>query len=318
MLNKFMIDLPSSLKVLREDSQKISVEIQALYPGYGVTIGNALRRVLLSSLEGAAITQVKIKGVPHEFSTISGVKEDVLEILLNLKQVKLKISGEDSQKIKLKASGEKEMTAADIEAPTQVEVVNKDAHIASLTSSKAKLEMEMTVEKGLGYVPVEEVKKGKSEVGTMYIDAIFSPVEKCSFKVENIRVGTRTDYNKLKLDVETDGTITPREALQEASRVLTSHFSLIEEWFASSGKQKTPQKGKEKKSTTKEKASKETTKDTGIEQVGELSTRTVNALKKAGITTLKEIANKEEKELKNIKGLGQKGVTEIREAIKKQ
>jgi len=226
-----MIPLPSTPKIIEKKGNKATFEIAGLYPGYGVTIGNSLRRVLLSSLEGAAITQVKIKGVQHEFSTIPGILEDVLKITLNLKQVRCRLYGEEPQRIELKAKGEKKVVAGDFETPTQVEIVNKDAHIATLTSKNASLEMEALVERGIGYVPAERRKKEKLEIGTIMLDAIFTPVHKVAFHIENMRVGERTDYDRLFLEIETDGTLSPEEALRQASEILTNQFSFIQGAF---------------------------------------------------------------------------------------
>ncbi|HDM31995.1 MAG TPA: DNA-directed RNA polymerase subunit alpha [bacterium] len=241
--------LPSPPKLVFEDKKKnLGVfEIEGLYRGYGITLGNALRRVLLSSLEGAAITKVKIKNVAHEFSTIEGVMEDVIEIILNLKKLRFKMFSEGPETLKLKASGIKEVKGKDIEKNPNVEIVNPDQLIARLTSKKAKLEMEMTVEKGLGYVPVEQQKKGKVPIGTILVDALFSPIKKVSFEVEEMRVGERTDFNRLKLAIETDGTISPQEALKKASEILVEHFQIL------SGKELE----KEAKTTKEKKAKKE-------------------------------------------------------------
>lgn len=222
-----MIQLPEKIEVLKEEKEKATFEISPLYPGYGVTIGNILRRTLLSSIEGAAIVTVKIKGVNHEFSTIEGVLENVIEILINLKKIRLKLFSDGPVTLQLKASGEKEVKAKDIKATSDVEIVNKEEHIATLTDKKAELEMEITVEKGIGYVPVEQRQKEKISVGTLAIDAIFSPVKNANFAVENIRVGQRTDYNKLILEIETDGTIKPRDALIRSAKIMTDHLNII-------------------------------------------------------------------------------------------
>lgn len=222
-----MIQLPSGVKVVSKEGSKAVFEITPLYPGYGVTIGNSLRRVLLSSLDGAAIVSIKIKGVNHEFSTIPGVMEDVMEIIMNLKKVRMKLLTDGSAALKLKAKGEKEVTAENIEATSEIEIINKGQHIATMTDKKSELEMEMIVEKGTGYEPAEQRQKEKLSVGTITIDAIFSPVVAVNFSVENIRVGQRTDYNKVILDITTDGTITPEEALYKASQTLIQHFQII-------------------------------------------------------------------------------------------
>lgn len=226
-----MIPLPSSPKIIEKKNNEAIFEIEGLYPGYGVTIGNSLRRVLLSSLPGAAVTQVKIKGIQHEFSTIPGVLEDVITILLNLKQLRFKSFSEDPQKAFLKARGEKKVKGGDFEIPAQLELVNKDLHIATLTDKKAELEMEIQVEKGVGYEPVERRKKGKLEIGVIALDAIFTPVRKVSYQIENMRVGERTDFDRLFLNIETDGTLSPQEALVQASEILVKHFTLFSETF---------------------------------------------------------------------------------------
>jgi len=226
-----MISLPLQPKIIEKKGNWARFEIEALYPGYGVTIGNSLRRVLLSSLPGAAVTQMKIRGVSHEFSTIPGVLEDVISIMLNLKQLRFKVFSDEPQKATLKIKGKKEVKASDFKYPTQVELVNKDAPIVTLTDKKAELEMEIQIEKGIGYQARETRKKEKLEIGLIPLDAIFTPVKKVSFKVENMRVGERTDFDRLFLEIETDGTITPESAFFQASEILVSHFSLIEEPF---------------------------------------------------------------------------------------
>lgn len=220
-----MIPLPKQLKIITQDKNQAQFIIEALYPGYGVTLGNALRRVLLSSIEGAAVTQMKIKGVAHEFSTIPGVLEDVLQIMLNVKQLRFKLHGDSPQVATLKAKGEQEVKGKDLELPSQLELVNKDAHIATLTSKNAKLEMEIQVEKGVGYSPREEREKETTEIGTILLDAVFSPVKNVAMRIENMRVGKRTDFERLILQVETDGTKSPQEAFKEAVQILINQFS---------------------------------------------------------------------------------------------
>ncbi len=215
------------LKKDSEDIKKGTFEISGLYTGYGITMGNAIRRVLLSSLPGAAITQVKIKGVKHEFSTIEGVMEDVVDILLNLKKVRFKFHADESKTLILKKKGEGAVLASDIKPDSQVEVANPEQHIATITNKSTEIEMELVVEKGLGYSPSEARKGEKLPVGTMAIDAIFTPVINVNFEVSNMRVGDRTDYNKLTLFVETDGTISPSRALHKAGNILKDHLEII-------------------------------------------------------------------------------------------
>ena len=227
------INLPSKPKITKINKNRSVFEIEGCYPGYGVTLGNALRRVLLSSLSGAAITGIKIKGVKHEFSTLSYVKEDIIQIILNLKQLRFKIYGEAQEgqpvKANLKIKGEKVVTAADIKATSEIEVINKDAHIATLTDKKAELDAEIQIESGLGYVPVEQRKKEKLEIGLIAVDAIFIPIRKVNFEVENMRVGERTDYNRLKFDIETDGSMSPEEAFSKAAEILINQFQVFVE-----------------------------------------------------------------------------------------
>jgi DNA-directed RNA polymerase subunit alpha len=252
-----MILLPHKPKIISKKDNWACFEIEALYPGYGVTVGNSLRRVLLSSLQGAAVTQMKIKGVGHEFTTIPGVLEDVIIIMMNLKQMRFKIHSDEPQKAVLKVKGEKEIKGADFKLPTQVELVNKDCHIATVTDKKTDFEMEITIEKGIGYEPVSRRrKKDKLEIGVVPVDAIFSPIKRVSYKVENMRVGERTDFDRLNLEIETDGTIDPEAAFFAASQVLVKHFALLEETFQERPQEekaapKKEKEGKEKKPSVK-------------------------------------------------------------------
>lgn len=257
-----MIPLSNTPKILKKEGDKAVFEIDALYPGYGVTIGNSLRRVLLSSLEGSAVSQVKIKNVSHEFTTIPGVLEDMIILMMNLKQMRFKNFSEEPQKATLKAKGEKKVKGSDFELPSQVELVNKDCHIATLTSKSADLEMEITIEKGIGYAPRDTRKKEKLETGAIALDAIFTPVKRVSYRVENMRVGERTDYDRLTLEVETDGTMSPEMAFVKASETLVSHFAMFSETFKLElEKQEQRVEKKEKKAPAK-KAAKKTTKKT--------------------------------------------------------
>ncbi len=222
-----MIPLSQPTKVVESKENRGVFVVEGLYPGYGVTIGNSLRRVLLSSLEGAAVTQVNIKGVDHEFSTIPGVLEDVIAILLNLKRMRFRLYGQEPQKATLKVRGEREVKAADFKLPASLEVVNGDLILAHLTEKSAELEMEIQVEKGIGYVPVEERKKEKQEIGSIALDAIFTPIRRVSSRVETMRVGDRTDFNRLTLEIETDGTLTPEESFYQAVDVLLRQFELV-------------------------------------------------------------------------------------------
>ena len=216
-------------KIISQENNKTVFEISPLYTGYGVTLGNSLRRVLLSSMAGAAAVKVKIEGVPHEFSTVPGVLEDVVDIILNLKRTRFKLLGQEAAKVSLNIKGGKEIKAKDLKLPTGVEVVNPKQLIATLTDKKAELNMEIEIERGMGYGPVEQRQKEKLSVGEIAIDAIFNPVKRVGYRVENIRVGERTDFNKLIMDIETDGSITPPEALKRAVEILIGQFRAVGE-----------------------------------------------------------------------------------------
>jgi len=293
-----MISLPKKPKIIKERPNKAVFEIEALYPGYGVTIGNSLRRVLISSLEGAAITKVKIKDVPHEFSTIPGVLEDVISILLNLKKIRFKMYTAEPQKAVLKVKGEKEVLASDFKLPPQVEIVNKDAQIATLTDKKASLEMEIQIEKGIGYEPVERRKKEKLSIGEIAIDAIYTPIKNVAFHVENMRVGERTDFDRLILEIETDGTLSPEEAFSDTCQTLLKHFSLFSEVFE-----------KEEKPELDFKKLK-------IEDL-DISNRISNILSENKIKSVARLLGKSEKDILALKGMGKKGLEEIKKALKK-
>ncbi|MBL7142117.1 MAG: DNA-directed RNA polymerase subunit alpha [Candidatus Pacebacteria bacterium] len=257
-----MINLPHAPKIVKKEGNKAVFEIEALRPGYGVTVGNSLRRVLLSSLEGAAITQVKIKGVSHEFSTISGVLEDVITIMLNLKQLRFKLFSDEPQKATLKVKGEKAVKGFDFKLPSQVELVNKNCHIATLNSKSAELEMEIQIEKGIGYSSRETRKKTagsmpeKLEIGAILLDASFTPVKRVSSRVENMRVGERTDFDRLFLEIETDGIIDPEQAFYQASEILISHFSLLATAFQPKAASVEPEDKEKKKAAKKPKKEK--------------------------------------------------------------
>jgi DNA-directed RNA polymerase subunit alpha len=222
--------LPSKIQFAKGERANQGVMIvEPFAQGYGTTLGNAIRRVLLSSLPGAAITSVKIKGVEHEFSTMPNVKEDVLEIILNLKSVRLKCHSEEPVKLSLSVKGEKTVTAGDFDKNADVEIVNPDLALATLTDKNAHLEMEITVEQGRGYRTTDERTKEKLELGTIAIDALYSPVLNVSYKVEATRLGERTDYDKLVLTVETDGTVDPLDATKSAVAILLDHLVLLKD-----------------------------------------------------------------------------------------
>ncbi len=213
------------IKTVSEDANRGVFEIEGLFAGYGLTVGNALRRTLLSSLPGAAVTEIKIKNVSHEFSTLPGIKEDIIAVSLNFKKLRFRLHTDEPQVLALRAKGEKIVTASLIKTNTEVEIVNPEEIVAHLTTKDAELDVEIKVERGLGYSPVESRKtEGRLPIGMIAIDAIFTPVIKTNYTIENMRVGDRTDYNRLRLEIETDGTVSPSAALHKAANILKDHF----------------------------------------------------------------------------------------------
>lgn len=301
-----MISLPLPPKVIQKGKNQAIFEVQGLYPGYGVTIGNALRRVLLSSLEGVAVTELKIKGISHEFSTVPGVLEDVIMIILNLKNLRFKIHDGSSHKVELSVKGEKKVKGSDFKLSSQIELTNPELEIATITDKKTELQMEITIEKGVGYEPREQRKTKKPEIGAIAMDAIFTPIKNVSFNVENIRVGERTDFDKLSLEIQTDGTITPEEAFFESCEILIRHFNLIFE-------------GKAPELVKLEKSDKSEAEDSTKISVEDLkfSTRTLNALTQNSLKTVAGIVKKSEKSLSEMEGMGEKAVSEIKRKLKK-
>jgi len=249
---------PTKPKIIKETDTEGVFEIENLYTGYGLTLGNALRRVLLSSLKGFAITSVKIKGVSHEFSVIDGVLEDVIQIILNLKKIRVKTYTPGPHTLTLSVKGEKKVKASDIQKNSNIEIVTPDIHIATLTDKKSELEMVLTVEEGIGYSPAETRQKEKLPVGTISLDVVFSPVRKVNYEVENMRVGERTDYNRLRLYIETDGTMAPSIALKQAAEILQEHFKIVADLPIPEQKEteKTEEEKKISKKTTKAKEEK--------------------------------------------------------------
>src|SRR6185436_9952103 len=221
------IHLPKKVTFEELGNNKYKVGMEPLYPDYGVTLGNSLRRVLLSSLPGAAVTSVKIKGVDHEFSTIPNVKEDVIEIILNLKQMRMKMHSSEPVKLELKVKGEKAVTAADFKKNADVEIINQDLHIATLDNKGAELDMEVIVSAGRGYIPVEQREHEKLEIGMIAVDAIYTPVKIVNYDINNVRVGQITNYDELILTIETDGTISGRDAIDQSAKILMDHFALF-------------------------------------------------------------------------------------------
>lgn len=314
------IPLPNHAKIQHLDGNQYEVTLEPLYPGYGVTIANALRRVLLSSMPGAAVTAVKIKFADHEFSAIPNVKEDVIQIILNLKQLRLRSFSLEPVRLKLKAKGEGVITADMIEGTDQVEVINKDLYICTLDNKNSDLDMELIVEQGRGYEPVEVREHQNLEAGMLAVDAIYTPVRSVYYDVSNVRVGGMTNFDKLVLRMETDGTITGGEAMDIASHILVDHFSMM---FNNEGAERlemmqeaaTMQEAEntEEAIPVMEEAVMEAT-GTPIDDTT-LSNRAKNALQKSGITTIESLRAMTDEDIHNISGLGEKTITEIMDLL---
>ncbi|GEA14369.1 MAG: DNA-directed polymerase subunit alpha [Moorella sp. (in: firmicutes)] len=279
--------------------------VEPLERGYGITLGNSLRRILLSSLPGAAVTTVKIEGVLHEFSTIPGVVEDTTEIILNLKSLALKLHSDEPKVIRIEAEGEGEVTAADIITDADVEVLNPDLHIATIEKG-GRLFIEMTVEKGRGYVSAEKNKKEDQPIGIIPVDSLFSPVHKVNYQVENTRVGQVTDYDKLTLEVWTDGTIAPDEAVSSAAKILIEHMRLFLGL--------TERVSDEVTMVEKEEESRDRLMDMSIEEL-DLSVRSYNCLKRAGINTVGELLQRTEEDMMKVRNLGKKSLEEVTQKL---
>jgi len=273
--------------------------------GYGITVGNALRRVLLSSLPGAAVTSVRIMGIWHEFSAIPHVREDALGIVLNLKRLYVRSRADEPVILRLHATGAREVTAADILAPPEVEIINPQLHIATLDSEEAVLEMEMTVERGRGYQPAE-AHEGELPIGTMPVDAIFSPVRKVQYDVERARIGQATDYDRLVMSIWTNGTITPREAFSRAAQILVRHFGLVMEFGLANILRV--------EEVTPSLAIPAAIYDAPIEDL-DLSVRAYNCLKRSGITRVGQVLEMSEDDLLAVWNFGRKSLEELRERL---
>ncbi|MBI5644968.1 DNA-directed RNA polymerase subunit alpha [Candidatus Kaiserbacteria bacterium] len=314
-MSDYHIALPSKPRVVSESERSGTYEIDGLYPGYGYTLGNSLRRIILSSLPGAAVTHVKIPGVSHEFSTIEGVKEDVVTILLNIRKIRFKLSTDEPQTIMLSAKGPKTVTAGDLSLPGQVEVLNPEQHIADVTG-KATVDIEIRAERGLGYIPKEVHQKERVEIGTIALDAIFSPIRRANYEVENMRVGDRTDFNRLRILIETDGTLAPREALERAITTMIHQLKAVV-GFKEEEVQEAPladmsdiRMGMPEKSQPMD-AEVLKTRITELH----LPQRVELALDNASIRTVGGLVRKREDDLLAIEGLGQKGLQDIKRAL---
>ncbi len=288
-----------------EDPNYGKFVVEPLERGYGTTLGNSLRRILLSSLPGVAVTSVKIDGILHEFSTIPGVKEDVTEIILNLKKLAVKLNGESTKKVLINAIGPKEVTAADIIGDSELEICNPDLHIATLEEN-ATLVMEINLARGRGYVPADQNKTENTPIAVIPTDSIYTPVRKVNFTVENTRVGQVTDYDKLILEIWTDGSISPSEGVSIGAKIMQEHLNLFIELTDSTDALEIMV---EKEEDQKEKALEMT-----IEEL-ELSVRSFNCLKRAAINTVEELTHRSEEDMMKVRNLGKKSLDEVKHKL---
>lgn len=302
-----IIATPQNVRFEAAGDNAARVTISGCYPGYGTTIGNALRRVLLSSLGGAAVTAVKIAGVPHEFATVEGVQEDVVQILLNLKRVRVRCDVDGPVTMTLKSKGEGPVTAGQIITPTGVTIVNPDHVIATVTDKKTVLDMEFEVRTGVGYLPVEQNQEDEKEIGRIAVDAIFTPMRRVNYIVENMRVGKRTDYDKVTLDLVTDGTITPEEAFAKGVEILVAQFAALQGSAVDVDVM-----------TEVVAAAPAADSDVlacAITELAGLSTRTVNVLGAAKLSTVGDLVGLTRSDVDALDGMGDKGIAEIEEAL---
>ena len=327
---EYEIIMPSKPRVVLEEENKGVFEIDGLYPGYGHTLGNSLRRIILSSLPGASITSLKIDGVSHEFQTMDGIKEDVIVMILNLKKTRFRMLSDEPQIVTLSVKGPKEIIAGDIKTGGQVEILNPELYIAQVTG-KVNLNIEIRIEKGLGFISKEIFHKEKVDVGTIAVDAIFTPIRRVSYEVENMRVGDKTNHNRLRISIETDGTLSPREALTRSIEIMINQLKAVVD-FKEREKVNPPsalsggdgeKKIEEKKSIRNallsdadERADFADVLKTRTDDL-DFSTRTLNALTSANIRTLGGLARKKREDLLEVEGIGEKGSMEIKKALAK-
>lgn len=323
IMPEYKIIMPSKPRVVLEEGNKGIFEIDGLSPGYGHTLGNSLRRIILSSLPGASVTSIKIDGVAHEFQTLEGIKEDVIVMILNLKKARFKMLSDEPQTISLIVKGPKNVTAADINLGGQVEILNEDLHIVEVTG-KVNLNIEMRIEKGLGFIAKEVFQKEKVDVGTIAVDAIFTPIRRVSYEVENMRVGDKTNHNRLRILIETDGTLSPREALSQSIVIMINQLKAIVDFKESEASvagtteiantensDEQSENGGNKQNDSFADALKTRTDSL------DLSTRTLNALTAANIRTLGGLARKKKEDLLEVEGIGEKGILEIKKVFSK-
>ncbi len=308
-----MIHTPGVVNVTEHSATSATFSIEPLHSGYGMTLGNSLRRVALSSISGAAITGVKFDGASHEFTTLPNVKEDVVEIILNLKGVRFRVFGDDTQAIRLTKKGKGTITAKDIAVNADVEVVNPDHVIATIDDDKGNIALDITVEVGRGYRTVEEVSSQKTATDTVAVDAIFSPVMRVRYKVENTRVGQMTDLDKLVITIDTDGSISPNDAFEEAAAILVNQYTAL---AGQTRVEATPQVSA---GAADQVANQDINEDspalmTSIEDLN-LTARTTNALVNNDIHTLKDLFSLSDAELRDLKGFGSKALDEVKEKM---
>jgi len=313
-MSEYKIIMPSKPRVVSEDGNKGIFEIDGLYPGYGHTLGNSLRRIILSSLPGASITSIKIDGVNHEFQTLDGIKEDVIVMILNLKKIRFKMLSEEPQTVTLSIKGPKGVIAKDIKTGGQVEILNEDLHIVEVTG-KVNLNIEMMIEKGLGFISKEVIQKEKVNVGTIAVDAIFTPIRRVSYEVENMRVGDKTNHNRLRILIETDGTLSAREALSQSIEIMINQLKAIVD-FKEPEVLLDEEKDVKKSEVPKKSLDFTDALKTRTDSL-DLSTRTLNALSLASIRTLGGLVRKKEEDLLQVEGIGEKGILEIKKALNK-
>jgi len=322
---EYKIIMPSKPRIVLEENNKGVFEIDGLYPGYGHTLGNSLRRIILSSLPGASITSIKIEGISHEFQTMNGIKEDVIVMILNLKKIRFKMISDEPQTVTLSVKGPKEVLARDVKTGGQVEILNPDLHIVEITG-KINLNIEMKIEKGLGFIPKEILQKEKVDIGTIAVDGIFTPIRRVSYEVENMRVGDNTNYNRLRISIETDGTLIPREAFLKSIEIMINQLKAIIDFKEPEEEIKEPVRNVSRSNTEEgeksdEEDSKKTDDFTDILKTRtdslDLSTRTLNALTAANIRTLGGLARKKREDLLEVEGIGEKGISEIKKVLGK-
>ncbi|KKU75256.1 MAG: DNA-directed RNA polymerase subunit alpha [Candidatus Nomurabacteria bacterium GW2011_GWB1_47_6] len=315
----YNIIMPSKPRIVLEEGNKGVFEIDGLYPGYGHTLGNSLRRIILSSLPGASVTSVKIDGVTHEFQTMDGIKEDVIVVILNMKKIRFKMLSDEPQTVTLSIKGPREVLAGDIKTGGQVEILNPEMHIAEVTG-KINLNIEINIEKGLGFISKEVFQKDKVDVGTIAVDAIFTPIRRVSYEVENMRVGDKTNHNRLRIAIETDGTLSAREALSNSIEIMINQLKAIIDFKEPEEEEPVNKKvAKEEEGALKEEKKGSDVADilkTRTDTL-DLSTRTLNALSGANIRTLGGLARKKREDLLEVEGIGEKGISEIKKVLHK-